>query len=288
MATKTLSELLIEAETAKKELNEAILSDSLSMADKAKKTLDDAVKEYNESAIILDFLTFRSKSSPILAAIEQLNISTIEAKTNKDKDTGIVTYTLEPAAKQISLTALDEFCQREKLIIAADRLWKYKVEHFCLLVTYKIMKDLGKETKKLEETYYISDIARQIDMGKTPTSNNQILKQLQSIVDSIIYEADGEKNVYKVTSHDVNYIVQTMTKRSKSGTVVAPKASTMHILVMDVLHRIATNGEYTVEYMTKKQAKETAIKTNSETPETKTDGNTAEAETDGGTVEEKE
>ena len=261
---KTLSDLLVAAENAKKEANAAILSDSASKIAKTKEALDTAIKEYNEMAITLDFQTLRANSNPMLAAIEQLDIATIEAKANKDKETGIITYAIEPASKQISLVAFDEFCQREKLTIAPDRLWYHKVEKFCLLITYKVMKDLGKDTKKLEETYYIADAAKQIDMGKTPTSNTAILKQLQTIIDGIIFEDDGGKNAYKAISHDAAYIVATMTRRGReSGTVVTPRTNTMHMLVMDVLHRIATDGEYKVEYTTKKQiakAKEKADK----------------------------
>ena len=72
--TKTLSDLLIEAENAKKELNAAILGDSASQIEKAKKTMDTAVKEYNEMAVVLDYQTLKSKSAPILEAIEQLTI----------------------------------------------------------------------------------------------------------------------------------------------------------------------------------------------------------------------
>ncbi len=253
---KTLTELLMYAENVKKELNSAILSDSFSQVGKCKEAFDKAIKDYNEKAVILDYITLRSKSEPMKAAIDQLSIATIESKQNKDKETGTITYTLESATKQIDLVAFDEFCQREKLEIAHESLWKYKVERFCLLITYKVMKDLNCDTGKLEESYYISDIAKQIDLGKTPTSNSAILKQLQTIIDAIIYVEESGKNIYKVTSHDVNYIVATMTRRSKSGTVVSPRPTTMHMLVMDVLHRIITNGDYQVEYMTKKQAKE--------------------------------
>lgn len=256
METKTLSELLIGAENAKKELNTAILNDSFSQVGKCKEAFDIAIKEYNELAIIQDFITLRSKSEPMKAAIEQLSIATIESKQNKDKESGIITYTLEPAIKQIDLVAFDEFCEREKMNIAYKKDWKYLIEKFCLLITYKIMKDLNCDTNKLENTYFISDIARQIDLGKTPISNTALLKQLQTIVDAIIYEEENGKNTYKVTSYDVNYVIATMTRRGKSGTVVSPKPSTMHMIVMDVLHRIITDGDYKVEYVTKKQAKE--------------------------------
>lgn len=260
MGTKTLSELLIEAENQKKTLNEAVLSDKFSEIGKAKEAMDKAVKDYNDLAIISDFITLRSMASPMKSAIEQLNIATISSKENRSKDSEIITYSLEPAVRQIDLVAFDEFCQREKMEIAHDRLWHHNVDKFCLLVTYKVFKDLGNDTKKLEETYSISKVAKDIDMGKTPTSNTQILKQLQTIVDTIIFETEdgSDKNIYKVTTHDANYIIATMTKRGKSGTVVTPRPQTMHTLIMDVLHRIITNTDYKVEYFTKKQAKEEA------------------------------
>lgn len=259
--SKTLSELRIDADEAKKELNSAILSDKFSAIGAAKEKMDKAIEEYNDLAIISDFITLRAMEDPMKAAIEQLDIAAITSKENKTKDSENITYSLEPAIKQIDLVAFDEFCQREKMTIAHDSSWTHMVDKFCLLVTYKIMKDLGKDTKKLEDTYYISDVAKQMELGKSPTSNTQIIKQLQTIVDGIIFEGlDGsdDKNIYKVTTHDVNYIVATMTKRGKSGTVVAPRSTTMHTLIMDVLHRIITNGDYKVEYMTKKQAKEEA------------------------------
>ena len=277
--TKTLSDLLIEANNAKMEINEAILGDSASKIENAKKTMDTAVREYNEMAVVLEYQTLRAKSAPMLEAIEQLTIACIEAKRNEDKDTKIVTYSIEPTTKQISLVAFDEYCRRDKLTITPDKHWMYAVERFCLLVTYRIMKELGGDTKKLEDTYYISDIARQIDMGKTPMSNNQMLAQLQQIIDGIILKDNGGKNLYKATSHDVAYIVQTMTRRGKvSGTVVAPKPATMHTLIMDVLHRIVCNKDYKVEYMTKKQ-KATEDADKPEIKQCSIDENIAEVET---------
>ena len=259
MAIKTLSELRIEAEEAKKVLNDAIIADVFSEIGKAKEALEKLIKEYNALAINMDFKTLLSKADPMKEAIEQLDIATISIKPNEDKDSGIITYSLEPAVKQIDLVALDEFCAQNDKAITPDRLWKHKVEKFALLVTYRVMNELGLSTKKLEDSYYINDIARQIDLGKTPTSNRAMLRQLQAIVDAIIYEADDDKNVYKVTSHDVAYLIAVMSKRGKSGTVVTPRAETMHKLIMDVLHRVVTNGEYKVEYKTKKQATDEEI-----------------------------
>lgn len=264
--SRTLSEIRIEAEEAKKALNEAIISDVFSEVSKAKENLDKLVKEYNALAIKMDFKTLCNKSDPAKEAIEQLNISTIGVKPNEDKDSGIITYTLEPTVKQIDLVAFDKFCKEGKIDITPDPLWMYKVEKFALLLTYRIMNELGLSTKKLEETYYINDIAKQIDMGKTPTSNNAMLKQLQAIVDAIIYEAEGDKNIYKVTSHDIAYLVAVMSKRGKSGMVVTPRIETIHKLVMDILHRIVTNGDYKVEYKTKKDAKKDESK-NTEKPQ---------------------
>lgn len=253
--SKTLSEIRIEAEEAKKVLNAAIINDSFSEISEAKEKLGKLVKDYNALAIEMDFATLCSKSEPMKEAIDQLNISTISMKSNEDKDSGIITYTLEPATCQIDLVAFDEYCKDKGKDIAPDGSWKHKVEKFGLLVTYRVMNELGLSTKKLEETYYISSVAKDIDMGKTPTSNNAMLKQLQAIVDAVIYEADGDKNAYKANSHDVAYMIAVMNKRGKSGIVVTPRVETMHRLIMDVLHRIVTNGDYEVAYRTKKEAK---------------------------------
>ena len=253
--SKTLTDLRIDADSAKTKLNEAIITDKKSIIDSAKEKLNKAVKEYNAEVIRLEFITLKGKTHTMLEAIEQLNIATITEKEKEDKDTGIITYSIEPAIKQISLVELSKFCGND---IAIDNKWSYYIDKFCYLMTYRIASELGKPgsevRRKLEQTYYITDVAKQMDMGKTPTSNTQMLKQLQTIVDAIIYKEDKNgNNIYKASSHDVAYILQTMSKRSKSGTVVTPRPLTMHTLIMDVLHKIVKGNSYKIDYKTKKQ-----------------------------------
>jgi hypothetical protein len=254
----TLNELRITADTAVRTLNEAILTDKFSEINKATKALNNAVKEYNAEAIRIDFNTLKAKANPMVAAIEQLEIACIEAKRNEDKDTGAISWSIEPKPKQISLPLLDEHIagkvgSRTGASIAVETGWTHKVDKLCLLLTYRVMKELNQQdTSKLEKTYFISDVAAQVDLGKTPTSNTALLKTLQTVIDAIIPDA-------KVVSHDVNYLVQTMTRRGReSGTVVAPRPATMHTLLMDVLHKIVCDKSYSVEYTSKKQAEKEA------------------------------
>ena len=246
----TLEELRINANTAVSTLNEAILEQDYSAVKAAEAILKTAVSDYNSKVILNAFNLLKSKSSPMIAAIEALNIAIIEAKTDVDKESKIVTHKLVDGIKQISLPALQKHCGGN---IGVKSNWVHMVDKLCLLVTYRIFRELGQDTKKLEATYYISDVAKAIELGKTPMSNTALLKQVQEIVDAMVM--DGDKP-YKVVSHDVNYIVQCMTSRAGSGRVVAPRSETMHKLIMDMLHKIVTGGDYVVEFKTKRQADE--------------------------------
>lgn len=256
--TKTLSNLRIDADESIKEINQAVLDDSFKGIGIAKEKLESAVKEYNSLSIVMEYNKLASKKKPMLAAIEQYEIAIIAIKINKDKETDRLSYSLEPATRQIDLVAFEDFCKRDKKEIAHDNMWRYKSEKFNLLVAYRTFKELGKDTKKMEDAYYISEVAKAINMGKTPTSKTQIQKMLQEVVNGIIFEDDGNgNNAYKVTSHDVAYILLLMSKKGKVAQSVAiPRTSSMNCLIFDVVNRIVENKEYTVEYTTKKQAKE--------------------------------
>ena len=107
----------------------------------------------------------------------------------------------------------------------------------------------------------MNKLAREIDLGGTPDSNTQICKQLQMVVDAIIYEDNGKgKNLYRVNNHDVAYLLMVYTQRNnkKVCSVRIAKNSYMHKLVLDVMHRILTGKVYDLEFqMTKNKSEKT-------------------------------
>ena len=106
------------------------------------------------------------------------------------------------------------------------------------------------QIKQICDSFYMNKLARQIELGETPDSNTAICKQLQQVLDGILYEDNGKgKNVYRVNNHDVAYLLMCYTKRGKKTLSVAvAKNAYMHRLIADVAHRIVTNKAYDLEY----------------------------------------
>ena len=240
-AISALNKLLVNNESKKADI------------DKALENIQSEIKAYNAERTRLTFVGLAQTDEPVKNAIIQLNFDIIKLKTNKDKDTDKVSYELVNAKKQIELLEFSKYLGKASF---ADENWKYKVEKFNQLITFKAVKDLNGDMNTIAKSFYISKLAESVDLGKTPTSNTQVLKQLQTVVDAIIHENKSENddtNKFKVLSHDVAYIVKLMCKRADSGKIVMPKVSSMHTLVMDVLHRIVCDLDYKIEYSKKKE-----------------------------------
>lgn len=85
---------------------------------------------------------------------------------------------------------------------------------------------------------------------KNPISKTTLTKELQRLVDAIIFEDNGEeKNIYKVTSQDIAFMVLTACKAGKQPkTVTMPKGNTVIKLVVQVINRILKGDSYEVLY----------------------------------------
>ena len=185
----------------------------------------------------------KNAENPIIHAVTKLSFDTIGVRDEKDSDTGVITRTVVERTKYINLLDLNKFCGG----IGADAQWVYKLEKFNCLLTAKKAVDLGINLKDINDSYAMNDISKGIDLGKTPTSNTQILKNLQTIVDAML----GEE--YKATSHDVNYLNSVYSKKGKKALAVS---CANHRYLCDYLaricHRIVTGASYEVEYKVKK------------------------------------
>lgn len=265
---KTSSELHIEASEAARALNTAILDDSFSEISAKQEELKRIIGNHNKAAMNEDFAILRSREKPMLEAIEKLVVNTIAVSENVNTETKITTYDLKPATAYIDLLAFEKFCEGKT--IAANTGWKYMIEKLNYLCALRVAKEIGDDVRTVEKRYHISPEAFKIDMGKTPTSNTQLLKQLQTIVDAVIFKDAGDgKNAYKATSHDVAWLVNTLTKAGKTAHgLTYANASTTRGLVTRILNRIVTDSNYKLEYKTKKEAEaEEAAKTEGENKE---------------------
>lgn len=228
-----------------------------------KKTLEEAIRdafteivekceEYNEVSRIECYTKLAKAEDPLFAAIEKLTFKVYKYKeiVKKVEEVEVTTYKLIEGDQFIELKQFANFCKRPEInkTIGKDENWLPMIEKFNCLLTAKAGKALGvKDLKKIEDSYAMSELARQIDMGKTPTSNTQMLKALQAIVTAMI----GEE--YKVSSHDVAFLNYAWGGKSRKAlTVQASNHKQLRRSIMEICHKVAFDKSYELDYKAKK------------------------------------
>lgn len=218
------------------------------MLQKNEKATDEAVNEYTSHAKALCFAECAETDDPMLEAVKRLTYESICVKDTENKDEGTIVRTREPKARRIDLAQLHKYVDGG---IGHEKDWNAKAEKLNFLLTVRQATRLGIDPKAINDSYYISDIAKQIDMGKNPTSNTNLLKTLQIVIDAMI----GPD--FKATSHHVNDMVDTYTKRSNKTALARKVAnhSTFRQELAEICHAIVLAKGYTLEYKTKKESK---------------------------------
>lgn len=243
---KTLSELKSDALAKVEEYNDALKKNDFAVMTRAEGELKEIEASYAEAKSVEVFTELSKKEKPVLEAIITHSYFVIGHKTIKENGVVMGFELFEDKVRQIDLVKFCKFCK-------LDTTWAYAVERFNQLLTLRAANELKMtkaQIKKICDSYYMSDLARKVEMGETPDSNTAICKQLQQVLDGILFEDNGKgKNVYRVNNHDVAYLLMCYSKRGKKVlTVAVAKSAFVHRLVMDVAHRIVTNKTYDLEY----------------------------------------
>lgn len=228
------------------EYNEALKENDLAKATRAEQELKDAETAYAEAKCTEVFGELSKSENPVRAAVEMHSYLVVSHRIKREEGTVIGFEIVEDKVRQIDLIKFCEFCK-------LPTNWKYKVEKFNQLLALRTANELKMtkaQIKKICDSFYMSDLARQVEMGATPDSNTAICKQLQQVVDAILFEDNGKgKNIHRVNNHDVAYLLMCYTKRGKKVLSVAvAKNSYIQRLVLDVMHRIVTHKAYDLEY----------------------------------------
>lgn len=239
-----LTSLQAEITTLVSKYNEAIRTKDTKQEDiiAINNETEKKIGEYVATAKEKCFEECKATEDPMLHAVKVLSYPVIRIADKKDNDTGLITRSVSDSAKDINLFELHKYCGG----IGKDDKWVYKLEKFNCLLTAKKAKDLGLDPKKVYNSYAMNEISRAIDLGATPTSNTQILKNLQVIVDSMI----GDN--YKATSHDVSYLTSIYSKKGKKALAVAC-ANHRYLCnyIACICHRIVTGAGYELEHKEK-------------------------------------
>lgn len=216
-------------------------------------------KQYIELRTKEIFKSLCEKEKPIIEAITMHSFKVPTHKVETD-DKGIMTG-IKTSEKDYQIDLL-KFCKYADL----DTDWQHTASRFNQLLCLRTATELGyskKDIEKLATTYFLAEAARKIELGETPTSNTQLVKLLQQVIDKIAFEAkvvDGketEQNVYKCNNHDVAYLLAVYSKRGKKAlSVKVARDNFLRSVITTVLHRVITGGKYSVEGY--KEAKQSA------------------------------
>lgn len=249
------------AEDYVRKYNEAMQTGNFEEAVKMEAALDEAIGEYTHYAKTLAFEECAAAEDPMLHAITVLSFQTIKVKDEKagDEKVKIPVRTLIDVDKPIDLYQLHKYIPDG---IGKDKKWPYMVEAFNCKLTARVAQAIGVPVKEITDSYAMSDISREIDLGKNPTSNTNLLKTLQGIINAMI----GEE--YKVTSHDVAFLLEAYSKKSRKAlTLTVSNHKSLRNLMAEISHRVVCDQRYAVDF--KKRRENTPVSTPVESEESK-------------------
>lgn len=235
------AELREQAEAMVKDFNDHMQNGNYEEAAKLNEGIEQTVNEYTSIARSECFDALKACENPMIEAVKQLTFPTIRVKDTKQGDEKIPVRVVEDIERPIDLLKLHKHVGGDG--IGADKNWAYMIEKFNMLMTAQKCQDLGIDAKSVNDSYAMSEISKQIEMGKTPTSKTNILKTLNMVVQAMI----GEE--YKAVSHDVNFLMSVYSRKNRKAlTVTCANHKYMRQYMAEICHRIVLGKKYEVEY----------------------------------------
>ena len=206
-------------------------------------SVSENVSKLNLMLMNEEFSVLRASDKPMYNAIMALEVSKITL--GQDKENG--KYMLVDGKKIIDLAAFDRFCEPKK--ISNESGWIYRADNMARLLSAYATAELGGDWKELLNVYRLNKHTERTQ-EKNPVSKKTLTRELQSLVDAIIFIDNGKKeNQIKVTSQDIAFMVLTACKAGKQPkTVTMPKGNTIIKLVVQVINRILKGDSYEVLY----------------------------------------
>ena len=226
-------------ETALASYNAALAVKDLDALREAEDAIEKAEKEFAEAAECATFAICKAEERPLIMAAKIHSYRVIKHKPLREEKI-VVGLEKSEREKPIDLARLAKQC-------GLPTLWTNDVEGLNQILTLRVAQEMGAsaaELKSISKSYFMSKATDAMETGKTPTSNTQLVKTLQSICDKILGE-----NAVRVNNHDIAYIVAAHTKKGRGKiSVNTANHDFMRRLVLDVLHRCVTGAMYEVEY----------------------------------------
>lgn len=243
------SAIRAETETLIQLYNDAFQTAKFDEAHKLSLKIEERINEYTAIARDECFAELLASEDPMLEAVKRLRYISIRTKTRKEGDEKIPVMYIEDTEKAINLLRLHKAAKDAgKPGIGKNENWYPMIEKLNFLLTAQACVDLRIDPRRVNDSFAMSKIARELDMGATPTSNTQLLVLIQSVVTAML--GDG----YKVTSHDVRFLKKIYTKKSRKAlTIVCANHKLLTSYIAEICNRIVTDNPYDAEFRTVKQ-----------------------------------
>ena len=240
-----LNGIRADAEAKCKEYNELYQNGKFEEAGKVDEALKKLINEYTGIVRDMCFEDCKNTENPMLTAVKTLSYTTIFAKDEEVGESKTPVRSIEERAKTIDLLRFKKFCGGH---LGHDQNWDHAIQKMNFTLTAQKCKDLGIDPKRVNDSYSMSEIAKQYDLGKNPASNTNLLKTLQIIVTAMLGEG------YKATSHDVNYLTSIYSKKTRKAlTVTCANHRYLTAYICEICHRIVTGASYEVLFKAKKE-----------------------------------
>lgn len=241
---KKLMTLRAKADEQAKAYNEAVQSGDFAKSVKIDDELTQTVNEYTAEVRKMCFDTCKATKDPMLTAVTMLSFMTIGVKDEKVGEDKIPVRVVIDKERAIDLFKLHKYIDGG---IGHDKKWLYIAEKFNALMTVAVAQGIGMKgptgkpitPKEICDSYAMSAIAREIDLGKAPTSDTAMLKQLQFVIAAMI----GED--YKVTTHDLKYLKNVYARKSRKAlSITTANHKYLRGYLAEICHKLVTGKHY--------------------------------------------
>lgn len=242
-SAKALSEL----DAKVKERNAAVYDGkSAEAVGRIESEIEDISANYANLQKLIVFETAAASEDPMMYAITHPSY-TIQKVTEDRASTAMVKpLVLEPVERTIDLLQLHKHIPDG---IGVNKQWPYMVEALNAKLTARVAQDIGLNPTEIVDSYAMSAIARDIDLGKNPTSNTNMLKTMRFVVAAMV----GEEYTSKVLSHDVAYLLMGYAKKSRKAlSLTVSNHKTLRATMMDVCRHVVNGESYSLDYKKRK------------------------------------
>lgn len=239
---KTSIQLMAELSNAVDAAVKAMNDKEADKIEALKTAADEALSAYNLAVTEEAYDNWAVTDDPMRSMLTARYVPAVKRVTFKrDKKTGLFTGSIADNKTKVDLVHYQ--VTRGKAAFH-DSDWFTLAQKLAYVLANCINTELGGDPAfryEVDSAAIAFDFAPDAD----PASKKSRVKAVQACVDAIYWDGSADVNGLKVTSHDVAYIMNCITRQGKDAlSVVIGNTSKMAELLADVCYRLLVGGKY--------------------------------------------